>query len=188
MKRIAIVTALLLTGATALSAQSTPLKPELRPFAGANIPTGPQRDLFGDAAMIGAQVALEIKPSLHVVGTFGWVASQTQYVVSDNDVNMFTYDVGLELGAVAPIGGNWEFKPFVGIGGGARTYAYQGTLPDKTCASVYAALGTEFQIAPWAFRLEGRYNAFGYLSPLAGVDKETRGDVGLSLGLAYHFR
>ena len=187
MKRLAVVAALLLSAAS-LAAQSSMLKPEFRPFAGANIPTGPQRDLFGDGGMIGAQVALEVKPSLHVVGTFGWVASQTQYVVSDNNVNMFTYDVGVEFGVVEPIGANWEFKPFVGIGGGARTYAYRGSLTDKTCASAYAALGTEFQIAPWAFRLEGRYNAFGYRSPLVGVDTEARGDVGLSLGLAYHFR
>lgn len=188
MKRIAIVAAVLLAGATALTAQSPLTKPEFRPFAGANIPTGPQRDLFGDAGMIGAQLALEIKPTLHVLGTFGWVASQSTYAVTDNNVNMFTYDVGLEFGVVEPLGGKWELKPFVGIGGGARTYAYRGALPDKTCGSAYAALGTEFQIAPWAFRLEARDNVFCYQSPLTGVQSETRNDVGLTFGLAYHFR
>jgi len=188
MKRITIVTVVLFAGATALPAQSSIMKPEFRPFAGANIPTGPQRDLFGDAAMIGAQLALEIQPTLHVLGTFGWVASQSNYAVTNDDVNMFTYDVGLEFSVVEPLGGKWELKPFVGIGGGGRTYAYRGTLPDKTCGSVYAALGTEFQIAPWAFRLEARDNVFCYVSPLAGVSSETRNDVGLTLGLAYHFR
>lgn len=188
MKRLAIVAAALLAGATSLPAQSPIMKPEFRPFAGANIPTGPQRDLFGDGAMIGAQLALELKPTLHVLGTFGWVASQTTYAVSNDNVNVFTYDVGLEFGVVEPIGGKWEFKPFVGIGGGARTYAYRGALPDKTCGSAYAALGTEFQIAPWAFRLEARDNVFCYPSPLVGVESETRNDIGLMLGLAYHFR
>jgi opacity protein-like surface antigen len=187
MKRIAIAAAVLLAGATALTAQS-PIMTEFRPFAGANIPTGAQRDVFGDAGMIGAQLALEIKPTLHVLGTFGWVASQSTYAVTDNNVNMFTYDVGLEFSFVEPLAGNWELKPFAGIGAGARTYAYRGALPDKSCGSAYAALGTEFQIAPWAFRLEARDNVFCYQSPLTGVQSETRNDVGLTLGLAYHFR
>lgn len=188
MKRFAIAAALLCAGFTAAAAQSTFLKPEFRPLAGANIPIGAQRDLFGDAGMIGAQVALEIKPSLHVVGQFGWVASQTTYVVANDNVNMFTYDVGVEFMSVEPLGGQWELKPFLGLGVGARTYAYAGTLPDKTCASAYAAAGTEFEIAPWALRVEVRDNMFGYQSPIAGVPTETRTDIGLSLGLAYHFR
>lgn len=188
MKPIAIAVAALVAGATALSAQITTLKPEVRPFAGANIPTGPQRDVFTDGGMLGAQVALEIKPSLHVLGTFGWVASQTTYFVSNDHVNVFTYDVGVEFGMVQPLGGSWELKPFAGIGAGGRTYTYRGPLPDRTCGSGYVALGTEFQIAPWAFRVEARDNLFCYKAPLAGAKSQTRNDVGLSLGLAYHFR
>ena len=188
MKRIAIAAAVLLAGATALPGQSFVMKPEFRPFAGANIPTGPQRDLFTDAGMIGAQLALEIKPTLHVLGTFGWVATHSSYAVTNDNVNLFTYDLGLELSVVQPMAGNWELKPFVGIGAGARTYAYEGALPNKTGGSGYFALGTEFQLAPWAFRLEVRDNVFSYRSPLAGVSAETRNDVALALGLAYHFR
>ena len=188
MKRIIFVAAALL-GAGSLGAQSPVVKPEIRPFAGVNVPLADQRNLFTDAGMIGAQLALELNPNLHVLGTFGWTASHSSYPVSDDNVNMFTYDVGLELGFVEPLGGKWELKPFVGVGAGARTYAFAGTaLADKTCAAGYAAAGTEFQIVPWAFRLEGRGNAFCYKSPLAGVKSETRYDMGLSLGLAYHFR
>jgi hypothetical protein len=188
MKRIVIAAAALIAGATASAAQFPPLKPEFRPFAGANIPTGPQRDLFADAGMIGAQVALEVKPTFHVVGNFGWAASQANYAVANDNVNMFIYDVGLEFNVVEPMAGKWELKPFLGIGAGARTYAYRGALPDKTCASAYAAIGTEFQLAPWAVRLELRNNVFEYRSPLAGVGNETRNDIGVALGLAYHFR
>jgi hypothetical protein len=188
MKRTLFAAALMLAGVTATAAQSPPLKPEFRPFSGANIPTGPQRDLFSDAVMIGAQLALEMKPSFHVLGTFGWVASQATYNVSNDMVNIFTYDLGVEFGFVEPLGEDWEFKPFVGIGAGARTYVFGGGLPDQTCASGYAALGTEFQFAPWALRLEARDNLFCYKSPLEGVESETRNDIGLTLGLAYHFR
>jgi hypothetical protein len=188
MKRIVIAAAALVAGATALPAQVTTLKPEIRPFAGANIPTGPQRDVFTDGGMLGAQIALELNPSLHVLGSLGWVASQTMYAVSNDHVNMFTYDVGVEFGVVQPLGGMWELKPFAGIGAGGRTYTYRGALPDRTGLSGYVALGTEFQIAPWAFRLEVRDNVFAYKAPLAGAEMEARNDIGLSLGLAYHFR
>jgi hypothetical protein len=80
-------------------------------------------------------------------------------------------------------------RPFVGVGGGARTYLYQGTgLSDRTCTAGYAALGTEFQLGATALRLEARNNLFCYKSPFAGLSSVTRNDVSLSLGLAYHIR
>jgi hypothetical protein len=190
MKRISLAIAALLIGATALNAQYIgKMKPEIRPFAGANIPTGPQRNLYTDAGLVGVQLALEVKPTLHVVGTFGWSPSQNRYAVPNHNVSIFTYDVGLEFDLVEEIGGRWEWKPFVGIGGGGRTYAFAGSaLPDQTCFSGYGSIGTEFQIAPWAFRVEGRDNLFCYRSPFVGVKSQTRNDVGLSFGLAYHFR
>jgi len=187
MKRIAIALALFVAGAATLTAQSTTKKPEIRPFIGANLPTGEQRNLFTDAALLGAQIALELKPTLHVVGTFGWTASQTSYAIADDDVNMLTYDLGLEFNLVKPLGGNWELKPFMALGAGARTYSYND-LPDQTCGSAYLGGGTEFQLVPWAFRLEARYNAFCYQSPYEADASETRYDLGLTFGLAYHFR
>jgi hypothetical protein len=77
----------------------------------------------------------------------------------------------------------------VGVGAGGRTYAFSSSmLRDRTCAAGYAAAGAEVQLVPWAFRLEGRGNMFCYKSPLVGVASETRSEVGLRLGLAYHFR
>jgi hypothetical protein len=164
------------------------MKPELRPFAGVNLPTGTQRQLFTDAGMVGAQLALEIKPSFHLVGSFGWVASQNSYPVGDDNTDIFLYDVGVEFDLIQSLGGSWEFKPFIGAGAGARTYSFAGPLRTRTCASGYATIGTEFQYAPWALRLEARDNLFCYKSPIAGVKSQTRNDIGLSFGLAYHFR
>ena len=188
MNRTTITAVFLMATASATAAQTTSPRPEFRPFAGANIPTGPQRDLFSDAPMMGAQLALEIKPSLHLVGQFGWIPSQTTYPFPDNDVNVYTYDLGIEVMAVQPLGGTWELKPFIGIGGGARTYAYSGMETKQTCGSGYATLGTEFQLLPWALRLEARNNLYCYQSPFGAEESETRYDLGLTLGLAYHFR
>lgn len=43
MRKTSFVVAALAVGATALAAQTPKIKPELRPFAGAMIPTGEQR-------------------------------------------------------------------------------------------------------------------------------------------------
>ena len=136
MRGAMMMAAALFAGATALTAQEPGAKAEIRPFVGASIPTGAQRDLFNDAPVFGLQGAMELKPTLHLVGTFGWVPGQNEYVSARDNVNMFAYDVGLELSMVRPLGGNWQFRPYAGIGGGGRTYAYEADqLADKTCVA-----------------------------------------------------
>jgi hypothetical protein len=185
-KFIAVVLAF--GAATALSAQSPGAIPELRPFVGMSIPTGDQRDLFDNAAMFGLQGAFEMRPNFHLLGTFGWVPGQAKYTGADKDVQIYQYDLGLEYGLVRMLG-SWEFKPFLGLGGGARTYLYaDDALETQTCASGYGALGAEMQMGRAAIRLEGRDNLFCFKSPVPGVESKTRNDVGVTLGLAYHFR
>lgn len=186
-KLFVTLVALAATGVVA-SAQE-PIRPEIRPFLGMYVPTGTQRDLFKDAAMYGLQAALEIRPEFHMLGTFGWVPGQTKYAGLKDEVQIFQYDVGLEFNLVRPIGDVWLFKPFVGVGGGARSYFYANdNLKDRTCAAGYGALGMEFEINRAAIRIEGRDNVFCFRSALPNVKSRTRNDVGLSLGLAYHFK
>src|SRR5215216_5707696 len=98
MRRTMLAAAALIAGATAVAAQEPGAKAEVRPFVGASIPTGTQRDLFNDAPVFGLQGAVQLKPNFHVVGTFGWVPGQNQFVSTRDNVNIFQYDVGLELG------------------------------------------------------------------------------------------
>ena len=189
MRRFTVTLAALIATAMAASAQEPKVRPEIRPFMGMYIPTGDQRDLFDNAAMFGVQAALELRPSFHLLGTFGWVPGQTKYVGLQDDVQIFQYDVGLELNLVRALGDAWLFKPFVGVGGGARTYMYESAnLNNRTCAAGYGALGAELQLGRAALRLEGRDNVFCFRSALPDIKSKTRNDVGLSLGLAYHFR
>ena len=44
---------------------------EIRPYAGAYIPTGDQRDLLKDAVIVGGQASYRILPQLAVTGTLG---------------------------------------------------------------------------------------------------------------------
>jgi hypothetical protein len=189
MKRTAIALGALLAGAFAAPARAQLATPELRPFVGAYIPTGAQRDLFKDATMYGVQGALELLPTWHLLGTFSWAPVHNKYVGFDENVSIFAYDVGTELGFVQPLTSTWELKPFVGLGLGARTYTYKSnSFSNQTCAAGYGALGSEFQYDRIALRLEARDNVFCYRSPIAGVASKTRNDVGLAFGFAYHFR
>lgn len=189
MKKLSLTLAALMATAAVASAQDPGVRPEIRPFVGMYIPTGDQRDLFDDAAMLGVQAALELRPSFHLLGTVGWAPGQTKYAVANDNVQIFQYDVGMELNLVRPLGESWLFKPFLGFGGGARTYLYEDdNLKNRTCAAGYGALGAELEFNRAAIRLEGRDNVFCFRSALPDIKSKTRNDVGLSLGLAYHFR
>ena len=189
MKKLTVMIVALAATALTAQAQEPGPKPEIRPFAGMYVPTGDQRDLFENAPMFGLQAALELRPNFHVLGTFGYVPGQTKYVATSDNVQIFQYDVGVEVDMVRSLGESWLFKPFFGLGGGARTYLYDAdNLTNRTCAAGYAALGTEFQYGRTAIRFEGRDNVFCYKSALPNVESKTRNDIGLSLGIAYHFR
>ena len=189
MRKAALVVAALALGASTLVAQATKVKPEIRPFAGAMIPTGELRQVFMDAPMAGISTAVELEPSIHVLATFAWVPTQDKYGLAQNNVNIYQYTAGAEFGFVRPFARSWELRPFAGLGIGGRTYMFQGIgLPDKTSLVAYGALGTEFQVARTALRLEVRDNLFDYRSPISGVSNKTRNDIGLSFGVAYHLR
>lgn len=189
MKKFLASLVVLAATTTVASAQQPVMRPEIRPFVGVYVPTGTQRDLFDDAAMFGVQAALELRPSFHVLGTFGYVPGQTKYVALKNDVQVFQYDLGFEMNMVRALGSSWLFKPFVGLGAGARTYRYDSNaLMDRTSAAGYGALGMEFELNRAAIRFEGRDNVFDFRSPLPGIKSRTRNDVGFALGLAYHFK
>ena len=188
MRRILLATLGVLAGAAVLSAQEPGAKLEIRPFAGVSVPTGTQREVFNDAPIFGLQGAVELKPNFHVVGSFGWVTGQNEFVLSRDNVKIYQYDVGVELGLVRRLG-NWQLKPYLGLGGGARTYAYEAAqLADRTSFAGYSALGSEFQLGRTAFRVEARENAIHFKSPIAGQDSKARNDVRLTAGVAYHFR
>jgi hypothetical protein len=191
MRKLSLAIALL-TAASAAAAQSsydeTIAKVEIRPFAGAYVPTGDQRDVMKDAPMFGAQLAYQYWPNLHFLGTLGWAPAKDRFNVADDGVNIFQYDVGLEYGLVKPQKEGWELKPFLGLGAGGRTYQFaDGALNDRSCSAGYGALGTEFQFGATALRLEARDYLHCFKSPLADGRSRTRNDLGLSVGVAFHF-
>ena len=189
MRKLAVLLSSLVLGVPALEAQGGPPIFELRPFMGVSIPTSDQSTLYGESVLFGAQAGLEVKPTFHVLGTFTWVPAHAKYAVANPDANIFQYDLGVELGLVRSMEPDWIFKPFLGLGAGARSYSFKASeLTSRTCAEGYGSAGTELQLRRVAFRFEARDNVFCYRAPTGASRSWTRDDVGFSLGLAYHFR
>jgi hypothetical protein len=160
---------------------------EFRPYVGAYVPLTAHRRDFKDAATFGAQAGYELGDNFHVVGLFGWTDVETKIGLSENKVFLFSYDLGAEANVLYELGSSWLWRPFVGVGGGARTYDYQGTVTSRTCTAGYAALGTELQRSYFAFRVEARDYLSCFESPMTST-KKTRNDGMFTFGVAYHIR
>lgn len=189
MRRIGAVILALLIGQAASAQERDVYGYEFRPILGAYVPMGVQRDDFRTATLLGAQAAFEFSENFHVVGTASWSHGHAKFLTADTDLtHVWQYDIGMEFGAFRELSDAWLFRPFVGAGGGGRTYDYRETvIGTRTCTAGYAALGSELQKAALGFRLEGRAYASCFESPITSRH-QTRVDGSLFAGLAYHFR
>ncbi len=159
---------------------------ELRPYAGAYIPTGDQRDLLKDAVLVGAQASWRATRYLALTGTFGWAPSKDRITAGDQTLDLYQYDIGAEARAQSWYNrGSWDFTPFVGLGIGGRTYNYRDldNVDAKTNVAGYGALGGEVGFGRLGLRLETR-DYISRFEPLTGTgDAKTRNDVTIAAGL-----
>jgi hypothetical protein len=161
---------------------------ELRPYAGAFIPTGQQRDFLKDAVIVGGQASYRIVPQLAITGTLGWSPSKDRITPGDQKLDVWQYDLGAELRAPSWLNsGAWDFTPFVGLGGGGRTYNYRDLDVDsKTNVAGYGTLGGELGYGRIGLRVEGR-DYVSQFKPFTGGDSKTRNDVTVAAGLSLRF-
>jgi hypothetical protein len=172
-----------------LSTPGTRASFEIRPYLGAYIPTGDQRDLLKDAVFAGAQASWRVIPQLAVTGTFGWAPSKDRVTAGDQTLDLYQYDIGAEARAQSWYnGGSWDFTPFIGLGVGGRTYNYRDLNVDsKTNVAGYGALGGEVGFGRLGLRVEGR-DYISRFEPLVGDgDAKTRNDITLAAGLTVRF-
>jgi hypothetical protein len=162
---------------------------ELRPYVGAYIPTGEQRDLLKDAVLVGAQASYSIRPQLALTGTFGWSPSKDRITIGDQTLDLFQYDLGVEgRWANAYVAPSWRFEPFAGLGVGGRTYRYRDLEVDsKTNVAGYGALGGEFGFGRVGLRIEARDYVSRFEPLIDDGDAKTRNDVTLAAGLTVKF-
>jgi hypothetical protein len=176
--------------AKSLEAQSPGVRDfEIRPYVGAYIPTGDQRELFKDAILVGAQASYRIIPQVAITGTVGWSPTEDRLTAGSETVDLLQYDVGAELRAPAWLQGeSWDFSPFFGLGVGGRTYDYRDLdVKAKTNVAGYGALGGEFGFGQFGLRIEGR-DYVSRFEPLTGTgETKTRNDVAVAAGLTIRF-
>lgn len=191
--RRAVLTAITLAGLMASGATAGAQIPttrfEVRPFVGAYIPTGDQRDFLKDAVLVGAQASWSVTPAFALTGSFGWSPAKDRITAGDQTLDIYQYDVGGEVRAASWYNaGTWSFTPFAGLGVGGRTYHYRDLDVDaKTNVAGYGALGGDIGFGAVALRVEAR-DYVSQFKPLSGSgDTKTRNDIGLAVGLSYRF-
>ena len=68
------------SAADTADAQARSARLEIRPFVGAFIPKGDNRDLFEDAVLAGISAGYGVHRNVAVVGTFGWAPTELKSV------------------------------------------------------------------------------------------------------------
>lgn len=189
MRKTSIVAAVLLCAPMVHAQGQKSVVPELRSFAGAYVPMGAMRDDFQDAFTLGAQGAVQMWETWHVVGTIGWTYATSRLPALANDrTYLIHYDIGAEYNLLFRLAKAWRAKPFGGLGVGARAYSYDvPAIETLMCTTGYGALGSELQRGVLAVRVEARQYLTCFESPGSGENK-TRSDALFALGLAYHIR
>ncbi len=163
---------------------------EVRAFGGVFLPAGHNHDEMTTAALAGAQVVLQLRETIHLLGTMSWSPSSGKLLSADNKLDIYQYDVGAEFMAPKAIGNGWHLGPFVGLGAGARTL-HLADVPGvrsqtRTNFAGYGALGAELKAGRFGVRVEAR----DYVSQFKGLvtteNATTRNDVEVLGGLALH--
>ena len=181
-----LVLTLLVAAAKLVGQAPTSPRGAIRPFVGAYIPTGDQRDFLKDAVLVGAQAEWNATENLSLAGNFGWAPSKDKITAGDQKIDAFQYDVGLEARpAFANLAGA---TPFVGAGVGGRTYSYRDLNVDsKTNFDGYGALGLDAAAGPIGIRIEARDYVSRFQPLTGGGSTKTRNDVALLAGVGVRF-
>jgi hypothetical protein len=168
MKKIAVAVAALATlvAHPALAADAQENHPfHVAPFVGGFVATGNQRNVLKDSVLTGITASYDVLPYLAVVGSFGWAPTKVKNL-SNSDVDLYQYDLGVQGQYAFDAGYGLTLKPFVGLGLGARTYSFRDLSPSaETDFSGYVSAGATLQYRQVTFSATAR----DYISHYEGL-------------------
>ena len=154
--------------------------------SGTVVPTGAQREAIKRGNLTTAQLSYAVHPALAFTATLGWARSRDVATIDHPKLDVFTYDLGAEVRAP-----RWHedrliaFRPFAGMGAGARSYDYRKLESDATHnLAAFGSIGGELDVWRIRLRIEARDYVSGF-RPLDGIGTiATRNDVVLLVGLS----
>ena len=178
--------------ATGAGAQQRAAVFEVRPFVGAFVPTGDNRDLFDDAVLVGASAAYRVHEYVAVIGTFGWAPTSLKGLpsgIAKDDVDLFQYDLGVQISQPFALSAAWSITPLVGLGAGARTYDLREEgVETETDVNAYTAVGAEVSRGRIGLRLTARHYVTAMEQYEEGkTGKMARHDLAFGAGLSIRF-
>jgi hypothetical protein len=152
--------------------------------SGQVLPTGAQRDVVKRGNVTAAQLSYAVHPAVALTATFGWARSRDVATVDEPKLDIFMYDLGSELRGPRLGEGMVTFRPFAGLGAGARSYNYRSLEVDATHnVAGYGSAGGELGVGPVGLRIELRDYVTRF-KPLDGPGAvNTRNDVVVLAGL-----
>jgi hypothetical protein len=187
---LAIIVALV-AFALRVHAQASAPTVSVRPVVGALVAVGSQRDAMANAVIVGGQGSWLFDPNVAVIGTLGWSRSREKQSAQQSDLDLYQYDLGLEVRLDdLTNGSSVDTRPYVAVGAGARTYDLHNATSAglQTNPLLFSVLGVELRQAGGALglRLEARDNitAFKGFRGEFG-DRTARHDLQFSAGLTF---
>jgi len=143
---------------------------DLRPAAGAFIPTGDQLKAMDRGALLGIGVGVAFHPMVSVVANGTYIASHDKTRPTEEFIGIYQFDIGAE-GGLAPMGvfRSFMLRPYAGVGVGMRRYSPTAyALESVTKGLGYGAIGLESPFARGGVRLGLRAN----LSKFEGFEED----------------
>ncbi|MCC6650591.1 MAG: hypothetical protein IT348_05535 [Candidatus Eisenbacteria bacterium] len=153
--------------------------------SGAVLPAGEQRDVLSNASLSTMQLSYVAHPAVAVTAMAGWARSRDLGFSSEQPLDLFSYDAGVEARAAQRnLGRAVTFRPFAGIGAGARSYNHRHLdLAVRHNAAAYAGVGGELGAGGVRVRLEARQYLTRFRPLAGGGGTDTRNEVALLAGL-----
>jgi hypothetical protein len=130
-------------------------------------------------------VSYVVHPAMAVTATMGWARSRDLAFAGNPALDLFSYDIGAEARARGSHADRAiAFRPFVGVGAGARSYNHRHVdLAVTHVPTAYAGVGGELGGGRIRLKLEARDYVIRF-KPLAGQGgSDTRSEVTLMAGL-----
>ena len=190
---LTVIAALTAFAARAQAQRQSPSTFEVRPFVGALVATGEERDVLKSAVLVGGQGSYTVNSNVSLVGSFGWSPSEDKTTTARPKVDLYQYDLGIQGKADDLTSGTAvSTRPYAIIGGGARTYDLRNVVgaSAQTNPLGYAAVGLDLDQASGrvGLRLEARDNVTAFKGLRGELqDRKARNDLQFVAGLTFGF-